>query len=198
MSESYISEVRSSETVTGCPGLAVFEENRVIYINGEVTADMAFTFNMALLKLEHKSSRADITVYINSPGGSVTDGLSMIDTMNLVSCDVATICVGTAASMGSLLLMSGTKGKRKILPHGNVLIHQPLINGIQGRTQASDIEIIARDMVRTKNELYEIIHETTGQPLDKIENDCDRDNRLNAQEALEYGIVDEIIKSHKA
>ena len=121
----------------------------------------------------------------------------MIDTMNLISCDVSTICMGMAASMGAMLLMSGEKGKRKILPHSCVLIHQPLQNLGDAFHQASDLEIMAKEAVRTRETLYSIIHECTGQPYEKIARDCDRDYTLTAQEALEYGLVDEIVVSHR-
>lgn len=175
---------------------ARLEGARVLYINGPIDRNMAYHFNVALLQLEHENSKDDITVYINSPGGSVTDGLSMIDTMNLVSCDVSTVCVGMAASMGAMLLMSGHKGKRKILPHSEVLIHQTL-STLNGTLQTTDLKNLADNAVRTRNMLYGIIHEATGQPYQKIEADCERDYILTAQEALEYGIVDEIIVSHK-
>lgn len=177
--------------------MTVLEGTRIIYINGAIDDNVAYHFNTALLKLEHESGNEDIVVYINSPGGSVTAGLSMIDTMNLVSCDVSTVCVGMAASMGAMLLMSGEKGKRKILPHSQVLIHQPLQNLGDSFRQASDLEIAAKEAIRTKETLYSIIEQATGQPYSKIEKDCDRDYTLSAQEALEYGLVDEIIRSHK-
>lgn len=176
---------------------SLLEGTRIIYINGAIDQNISYHFNTTLLKLEQENPCEDITVYINSPGGSVLDGLSMIDTMNLISCDVSTICVGMAASMGAMLLMSGTKGKRKILPHSQVLIHQPLQNLGNSFRQASDLEIAAKEVLRIRNTLYEIIHETTGQPYEKIEKDCDRDYTLYAEEALRYGIVDEIIASHK-
>jgi len=189
--------INSENAGNGNVCFALLEDTRIIYINGAIDQNVAYYFNTTLLKLEHESPDEDIIVYINSPGGSVVDGLAMIDTMNLISCDVSTICVGMAASMGAILLMSGTKGKRRILPHSQVLIHQPLRNLGNTFHQASDLEIAARDAIRTKHTLYEIIHETTGQNYDKIEKDCDRDYTLTAQEALEYGIVDEIIASHK-
>lgn len=186
-----------SENTDSRVSMAVVEGTRIIYINGIIDDDLAYYFNMTLLKLEHESSIDDIVVYINSPGGSVSAGLSMIDTMNLVRCDVATVCVGLAASMGAMLLMSGQKGKRKILPHSTVVIHQPMQNLGNMYRQATDIEIVARDVKRTKEMLYTIIAERTGQPYEKIETDCDRDYTLNAQEALAYGLVDEIISSRK-
>ena len=177
--------------------LALLEGTRIIYINGEVTGNMAFHFNTMLLKLESESPDEEIVVYINSPGGDVIAGLSMIDTMNLVSCDVSTVCVGQAASMGAMLLCSGTKGKRKILPHSRVLIHQPSQNLGNTYRQSTDLEIAAKEAVRIRTILYEILSETTGQSYDKIEKDCDRDYTLYADEAVEYGVVDEIISSHK-
>jgi len=186
------SSANSNDSVS----FARIQGTRVLYINDAITDDMAFHFNTTLLQLEHENSKEDITVYINSPGGSVIAGLSMIDTMNLISCDVSTICVGMAASMGAMILMSGQKGKRKILPHSEVLIHQT-ISTLQGRLQTSDLKILADDAVRTRETLYKILCETTGQPFEKVERDCERDYTLTAQEALEYGIVDEIITSHR-
>ncbi len=173
------------------------KDTKIIYINGEITDDVACIFNTTLLSMEYEDPNEDVTVYINSPGGSVTAGLSMIDTMNLISCDVRTVCTGLAASMGAMLLMAGTKGKRRILPHSKVLIHQPLGNFGQGFRQATDVEIAARELTRTKEEIYQLIMECTGQSLDRISRDCERDYILNAQEALDYNIVDEIIKNHK-
>lgn len=175
----------------------LLEEERILYLNGEITSDVSFFFNKALLRLEHQNSSADITLYINSPGGSVPDGLAMIDTMNLVSCDIATVCVGFAASMGAMILMSGQKGKRRILPHSEVLIHQPLGHGGNTYRQASDIEINTRNILRTRDTLYRLISQATGQPFERVQKDCDRDYILTAQEALEYGIVDEILSSHR-
>ena len=173
------------------------EDTRIIYINGEITDEMAFRFNMALLKMEQENSREDIVVYINSPGGDVFAGLSMIDTMNLISCDVATVCVGMAASMGAMILMSGEKGKRRILEHSQVLIHQPMGNFGNQNMQASDIEIVADNIKEMKKTLYDIIVEATGQKYKKVSCDCDRNYTLSAEKALEYHIVDEIIKKHE-
>ncbi len=177
--------------------IAQLPDTRIIYMNGGVDDDMAYHFNTMLLKLESESSSEDITVYVNSPGGSVIAGLSMIDTMNLVSCDVSTVCVGMAASMGAMILMSGEKGKRKILPHSQVLIHQPLQNLGNQFHQTTEIEIAAREAIRLRETLYNIIREATGQPYAKIEKDCERDYTLLAEEALAYGLVDEIVCSHK-
>ena len=134
-------------------GVYMLDGTRIIYLNGGVTDEMAFWFNILLLRLEAKDSKQDITVYINSPGGSVSAGLSMIDTMNLISCDVSTVCVGFAASMGAMLLLSGEKGKRKSLPHSKVLIHQPLGGMGQGMHQATDIKITAENIMRTRDTL---------------------------------------------
>lgn len=172
------------------------EDTRIIYINGEITAETAFRFNLALLKMEQENSSEDIVVYINSPGGDVLAGLSMIDTMNLVSCDVSTVCVGLAASMGAMILMSGEKGKRRMLEHSQVLIHQPMGNLGNQYMQASDIEIAADNIKEMKKTLYDIIVGATGQTFKKVSNDCDRNYTLSAEKALEYHIVDEIIKKH--
>ena len=180
----------------GTVAISLLEGTRIIYINGPIDDNVAYYFNTTLLKLEHENSKADIKVYINSPGGSVTAGLSMIDTMHLISCDVSTVCVGMAASMGAMLLMSGQKGKRKILPHSLVLIHQPLQNLGNSFRQVADLEILAKEACRTKDTLYNMIVEATGQSYEKVSKDCDRDYTLTAQAALEYGIVDEILKSH--
>lgn len=188
MSET--NEVFGNNVVTLIPN------TRIIYINGIIDAQAAYLFNIMLLDLEHKDPNQDITVYINSNGGEINSGLAMIDTMNLISCDVATVCIGMAASMGALLLMSGQKGKRYILPHSMVLIHQPLQNFGNSLMQATDIEIAARQISRVKNMVYRIISDATGQTYEKVEEDCDRDYTLFAQEALDYGIVDSIVKSH--
>ncbi len=174
------------------------KDSNIICINGEINDDLACVFNITLLSMEYENPNEDVTIYINSPGGSVTAGLSMIDTMNLISCDVRTVCTGMAASMAALILMAGTKGKRRILPHSKVLIHQPLGSFGQGFKQATDVEIAARELTRTKEELYQLMVECTGQSFERISHDCERDYTLTAQEALEYNIVDEIIKSHKS
>ncbi|MBQ1685649.1 MAG: ATP-dependent Clp protease proteolytic subunit [Clostridia bacterium] len=180
----------------GNVSFACLKEARVIYINGPIDDGMAYQFNTALLGFEYENPREDITVYINSPGGSVSSGLSMIDTMDLISCDVSTVCVGMAASMGAMLLMSGTKGKRRILPHSEVLIHQTL-STLSGTMQTTDLKNLADNAVRMREMLYDLISEATGQPLAKIEVDCERDYVMNAKEALDYGIVDEIVTSRK-
>lgn len=177
-------------------GLYRPEGTRILYLNGGITEDMAFLFNLNMLQLEAEDSREDITVYINSPGGSVSAGLSMIDTMDIVSCDVKTVCIGIAASMAAWILMCGTKGKRFALPHSNMMLHQPL-GGMGGIIQASDIKLMSDEMMRTKAELFAMVTERTGQPLKEVERDCDRDFYLSAPQAIEYGLIDGILKSHK-
>lgn len=192
-----MSKLIDGQATDSSVAISLLKGTRIIYINGAVDDDMAYFFNTTLLRLENEDSSSDILVYINSPGGVVSAGLSMIDTMNLISCDVSTVCVGMAASMGAMLLMSGEKGKRKILPHSKVLIHQPLQNFGNSFRQTTDLEIAVKEALKTKETLYTLIKEATGQPYDKIEKDCDRDYTLSAQEALEYGLVDEIIRTHK-
>ena len=172
------------------------ENERIIYINGPVTDAMSLEFNMMLLSMEAESPNEDISIYINSPGGSITAGLSMVDTMNLITPDVSTIAVGLAASMGAIILMSGEKGKRKILPHSKVLIHQPLQGFGSGMIKASDLENVTANLLRTRDEIYALIKECTGQPLERIASDCNKDFEMDAKEALEYGIVDEIVSRH--
>ncbi len=172
------------------------ENERIIYINGPVTDAMSLEFNMMLLSMEAESPNEDISIYINSPGGSITAGLSMVDTMNLITPDVSTIAVGLAASMGAIILMSGEKGKRKILPHSKVLIHQPLQGFGSGMIKASDLENMTANFLRTRDEIYALIKECTGQPLERIASDCNKDFEMDAKEALEYGIVDEIVSRH--
>lgn len=138
------------------------KNERIIYINGPITDDMSLEFNMMLLTMEAEAPNEDISIYINSPGGSVTAGLSMVDTMNLITSDVSTIVVGMAASMGAIILMSGKKGKRKILPHSKVLIHQPLQGFGSGMIKASDLENVTANLLRTRDEIYSLINECTG------------------------------------
>ncbi len=177
-------------------GLMILKEKRTVYVNDVVTEKMAALFNLALLEMEADSPDEDITVYISSPGGDVTAGLSMIDTMNTVSPDVRTICTGQASSMAAVILMCGTKGKRSILPHSYVLIHQILAFLGGEMKQATDIEIFASDISRRKAELTALIAERTGQDKDKVMRNLERDYTLNAREALEYGIVDSIVTKH--
>ncbi len=164
--------------------------DRIIFLGAPIYDDAANIIQAQLLFLETNDPEKDIQIYINSPGGSVSAGLGIYDTMQLVSCDVSTICTGMAASMGAVLLTAGAKGKRKALPHSRVMIHQPL-GGAQG--QASDIEITAREIMRTKRELYEILSLHSGASIKKIEKDADRDYWMSAEEALKYGLIDEVL-----
>ena len=169
-------------------------EDRIIFLTGEINDAVADLIVAQLIFLEGKDSAKDISLYINSPGGSVSAGLAIYDTMNYIKCDVSTICIGMAASMGAFLLSSGTKGKRFALPNSKVMIHQPL-GGAQG--QASDISIQAEEILRTKKRLNSILAENTGQDLSKIEFDTDRDFYMTAEEAEKYGIVDKIFYTRK-
>ena len=164
-------------------------EDRIIFISGEITDETANTVVAQLIYLEAKDSSKDISLYINSPGGSVTAGLAIYDTMNYIKCDVSTICVGMAASMGAFLLSSGAKGKRYALPNSEVMIHQPL-GGARG--QATDIVITANHIQKIKEKLTKILAQNSGKPYEKVAEDCERDNYMSAQEALEYGLVDKI------
>ena len=164
-------------------------EERIIFITGEINDALANTVVAQLLYLEAKAPKKDITIYINSPGGSVSAGLAIYDTMNYISCDVVTICIGMAASMGAFLLSSGTKGKRYSLPSSEIMIHQPL-GGAQG--QASDIKIQAEHILKTKRKLNRILSKNTGRTYEEIEKDTDRDNYLSADEACAYGLIDKI------
>lgn len=164
-------------------------EDRIIFLSGEINDAMANTVVAQLIYLEAKDMNKDISLYINSPGGSVSAGLAIYDTMNYVKCDVSTICIGMAASMGAFLLSSGAKGKRYALPNSEIMIHQPL-GGAQG--QASDIKIAAEHILRTKRKLNEILAANTGKPVEQLERDTDRDNYLSANEALAYGLIDRV------
>ena len=169
-------------------------EDRIIFITGEITDETANIVVAQLIYLEGKDPEKDIAVYINSPGGSVSAGMAIFDTMNYIKCDVSTICVGLAASMGAFLLASGTKGKRFALANSEIMIHQPL-GGAQG--QASDIEIRANQIIKIKQKLNKILSERTGQPLEKVSKDTDRDYYMSAEEALEYGLVDKIFTTRQ-
>lgn len=164
-------------------------KERIIFVTGGIEDYMASLITAQLLFLEAEDPKKDIFLYVNSPGGSVTAGLSIVDTMNHIKPDVATVCVGMAASMGSIILSQGAKGKRFILPNAEVMIHQPW-GGAQG--QASDIEITAKHIVKTKNRLNNMLAKATKQPLKQIEKDTDRDFFMDAEEAVAYGIVDKI------
>ncbi len=164
--------------------------DRIIMLNDEVNSATASLVVAQLLYLEGQDSSKDISLYINSPGGSVTDGLAIYDTMRYIKCDVSTICMGMAASMGAFLLSAGTKGKRYALPNADIMIHQPS-GGARG--QATDIEIHANHILRTKKKLNEILAANTGQPFEVIARDTERDNFMTAQEALEYGLIDKVL-----
>ena len=166
-------------------------KDRIIMLSGEINDAVASTVVAQLLFLEAEDPDKDIFLYINSPGGVITSGMSMYDTMNYIKPDVSTICIGQAASMGAFLLSSGTPGKRFALPHARVMIHQPL-GGAQG--QATDIQIQAKEILRMKEELNKILAEQTGQPLDKLEADTERDFFMSAQEAKEYGLIDKVLE----
>lgn len=164
--------------------------DRIVFLGEEVTDVSANLVVAQLLHLESQDSEKDISLYINSPGGSVTAGLAILDTMNYIKCDVSTICLGECASMGAVLLSAGAKGKRYALPNSMVLIHQPS-GGAQG--QQTEIEIVADFMRKTRDRLNGILAANTGQPIEVIERDTERDNYMTAQEALEYGLVDHVI-----
>ena len=165
-------------------------KDRIIMLSGEVNDAVASSIVAQLLFLEAEDPQKDIYFYINSPGGVITSGMAIYDTMNYIRPDVCTICIGQAASMGAFLLSSGTKGKRYALPHARIMIHQPL-GGAQG--QATDIEIQAKEILRMKAELNEILAKNCGQSVKKLEKDTDRDNFMSAAEAVEYGIIDEVL-----
>ena len=165
--------------------------DRIIMLTEEVNATTASLVVAQLLYLEGQDPNKDISLYINSPGGSVTDGMAIYDTMQYIKCDVSTICMGMAASMGAFLLAAGTKGKRYALPNADIMIHQPS-GGAQG--QATDIEIHTQHILHTKQKLNEILAKNTGQPLDVIKADTERDNFMTAQQALEYGLIDKVIE----
>jgi len=167
-------------------------KDRIIFLGSEVVDDVANSIVAQLLFLESEDPDKDIHLYINSPGGSVTAGLAIYDTMQYIKSPVSTICVGLAASMGAVLLAGGAKGKRLALPNAEIMIHQPL-GGARG--QASDIEIQAKNIIKTKERMNKILASHTGQDLKKIAKDTDRDNYMTAQEALDYGLIDRIIES---
>lgn len=166
-------------------------KDRIIFLGEEVNDVTASLIVAQLLFLESEDTEKDINLYINSPGGSVTAGMAIYDTMNYIKCDVSTICIGMAASMGAFLLSGGAKGKRFALPNAEIMIHQPL-GGAKG--QASDIKIVAEQILKTKAKLNQILAENTGKPLEVIEVDTDRDNYMSAEEAKDYGLIDAVIE----
>lgn len=169
-------------------------KDRIIMLSGEINDDTANLVVAQLLFLESEDPDKDIYLYINSPGGSITSGMAIYDTMNYIKPDVATICMGMAASMGSFLLSSGAKGKRYALPNAEIMIHQPL-GGFQG--QATDFDIHARRILKIKENLNKILSKNTGKPLDEIKKDVERDNFMEAKEACEYGLVDKVIERNQ-
>ena len=169
-------------------------EDRIIFLTDEITDQVANIVVAQLLFLEMDNPDADISLYINSPGGSITAGMAIYDTMNYIKCDVRTVCVGMAASMGAFLLMAGEKGKRLALPNSEVMIHQPL-GGASG--QATDVEIRAKWLLRTKEKMTRLMSEMTGQDQEKLRADCERDYFMTAEEALNYGIIDQIYYPRK-
>lgn len=193
ISSSYISPTIIEERQLNVAQMDVFSRlmmDRIIFLGTQIDDYTANVIQAQLLYLDSSDPGKDISIYINSPGGSVYAGLGIYDTMQFIGSQVTTICTGIAASMASVLLVAGAKGKRYCLPHSRVLIHQPL-SGVQG--QASDMEIAVREVLRVKDELYRIISEHSGKPYDVISRDSDRDYWMNAQEAQEYGMVDEIM-----
>jgi len=169
-------------------------KDRIIMLSGPIDDNVSNSVIAQLLFLDAQDPEKDIYLYINSPGGSVTAGMAIYDTMNFIKSDVQTIVIGMAASMGSFLLAAGTKGKRYALPNAEVMIHQPL-GGAQG--QATEIEIAARHILKTRDRLNKIISDNTGQPIEVVEKDTDRDNYMSAEEAKAYGLIDEIMESNK-
>ncbi len=167
--------------------------DRIIFVTGQIEDSMANLIVAQLLFLSNENPQQEISLYINSPGGSVSAGLAIYDTMQFVRCNVATYCVGLAASMGAVLLAGGTKGKRYVLPNSRVLIHQPLISGVL-TGPATELDIEAQEILRLRKRLYEILSNHTGQSMEQIENDCDRNKWLNAEEAIKYGCVDKVMQ----
>ena len=192
MPQSYLVPTVVEQTGRGERAYDIYSRllnDRIIFLSDEVNDATASLVVAQLLFLEAQDPDKDISFYINSPGGSVTAGMAIYDTMNFIKCDVSTICIGMAASMGAFLLSAGTKGKRIALPHSEIMIHQPL-GGAQG--QASDIKIRADLILRTRDMLNKILAENTGKPVEQIERDTDRDYFMTAEQALEYGIIDKI------
>ncbi|MBP3383553.1 MAG: ATP-dependent Clp protease proteolytic subunit [Tidjanibacter sp.] len=196
--DAYVSPTIIEERKLNMAQMDVFSRlmmDRIIFLGAPIDDDVANIIEAQLLFLETQDPERDIQIYINSPGGSVSAGLGIYDTMQLVAPQVSTICTGMAASMGAVLLTAGAKGRRSALPHSRVMIHQPL-GGVQG--QASDIEITAREILKYKQELYQILSSHSGQPIERIAADADRDYWMRAEEAKEYGLIDEVLVSRKA
>lgn len=172
-------------------------KDRIIYLGEDVNPTTSSLIVAQMLFLESEDPDKEIYFYINSPGGSITDGMAIVDTMNYIKCPVETVCVGLAASMGAVLLTAGEKGKRFAMPNSEIMIHQPLIGGGGLQGQATEIKIHADHLVRTREKLNKFLSERTGKPLDVIEKDTERDNYMTAEEALEYGLIDEILYKRK-
>ena len=172
-------------------------KDRIIFLGEDVNSTTSSLVVAQLLFLESEDPDKEINLYINSPGGSVTDGLAIVDTMNYIKCPVSTTCIGLAASFGAVLLANGAKGKRYATPNAEILIHQPLIggNGLTGQT--TDIKIHAENMIKTRERLNKILSDTTGQPIEKVMQDTERDHYMTAEEALQYGLIDEILTKRK-
>jgi ATP-dependent Clp protease protease subunit len=194
---NYLVPTVIEQTHRGERGWDIFSrllKDRIIFLGTPINDEIANVIIAQMLFLDSEEPEKDIMLYINSPGGHVTAGLAIYDTMQYLHCDVATICMGQAASMGSFLLAAGTKGKRYALPHSRVMIHQPLA-GFQG--QATDIDIHAREILKTRDTLNELYSRHTGQPVEKIKSDTERDNFMSAETARDYGIIDEVLSSAK-
>jgi ATP-dependent Clp protease protease subunit len=194
---NYLVPTVIEQTHRGERGWDIFSrllKDRIVFLGTPINDDVANVVIAQLLFLDSEEPEKDIMLYINSPGGHVSAGLAIYDTMQYLHCDVATICMGQAASMGSFLLAAGTKGKRYALPHSRVMIHQPLA-GFQG--QATDIDIHAREILKTRDTLNELYAKHTGQPVEKIKNDTERDNFMSSAQAKEYGIIDEVLITAK-
>jgi len=172
-------------------------KDRIIFLGEDVNATTASLVVAQLLFLESEDPDKEISLYINSPGGSVTDGLAIVDTMNYIKCPVSTTCIGLAASFGAVLLANGEKGKRYATPNAEILIHQPLIGGHGISGQTTDIKIHADQMIKTRERLTKILSEKTGQPLERVMEDTERDHYMTAEEALQYGLIDEILTKRK-
>ena len=197
VTDAYINPSIIEERKLNVASMDVFSRlmmDRIIFLGVPIDDDVANIIQAQLLYLSSVDDQSDISLYINTPGGVVHSGLGIYDTMQLISCDVATICTGLAASMGAVLLTAGADGKRSALPHSRVMIHQPL-GGVQG--QASDIEITAREILKTKQELYDILSQHSGVAVDKIAQDADRDYWMSAAEAKEYGLIDQVLGKRK-
>ncbi|MFI3286758.1 MAG: ATP-dependent Clp endopeptidase proteolytic subunit ClpP [Rikenellaceae bacterium] len=197
VASGYVSPTIIEERQLNAVSMDVFSRlmmDRIIFLGAPIYDDAANIIQAQLLFLESNDPEQDIQIYLNSPGGSVSAGLGIYDTMQLIKPDVATICTGLAASMGAVLLCAGAAGKRTALPHSRIMIHQPL-GGAQG--QASDIEITAREIVKTRQELYTIMSQHSGTPIEKFEKDADRDYWMSSTEAKEYGLIDEVLRKRE-